>query len=65
MGDDEIEALLQTGPVAVEASTTDWYFYQSGIMRCDEFQIFYEAVLLVGYAPDYWILKNHWGAGWG
>jgi len=22
-------------------------------------------VLLVGYTPNYWIVKNQWGVGWG
>lgn len=23
------------------------------------------AMLIVGYTPDYWILKNWWGVSWG
>lgn len=23
------------------------------------------AVLLIGYTPNYWIVKNSWGTGWG
>jgi hypothetical protein len=23
------------------------------------------AVLLIGYTPDYWIIKNQWGTTWG
>ena len=34
-------------------------------MRCRESDNVDHAVLLVGYTPDHWIVKNQWGSHWG
>ena len=33
--------------------------------RCNTFDKVNHAVLLVGYTPSYWIIKNQWGLKWG
>lgn len=43
------------------------WFFRSGIYD-DPFCLPWHlnhAMLLVGYTPEYWILLNWWGKGWG
>ena len=41
-----------------------WIYYSSGIIRCSIGTVD-RAVLVVGYTPDYYIVKNSWGTLWG
>lgn len=34
-------------------------------MKCQSNVTEDHAVLLVGYTPEYWIVKNQWGLDWG
>lgn len=64
----EIIDLLQRGPLAIGLSATPWNNYDpaiSKIFSCGFNDPVNHAVLLVGYSPDYWIIKNSWGTSWG
>ncbi|KAJ9472878.1 Cysteine proteinase [Diplonema papillatum] len=55
-----------TGPlsIAVDASQ-GWQTYTGGIVSdCTGHQLDH-GVLIVGWTPDYWIVKNSWGPTWG
>lgn len=41
-----------------------WSRYRSGILTGCGLQMNH-AVVLVGETPDYWKIKNSWGANWG
>lgn len=57
--------LLQSSPIIVGVASQDWQFYKGGIMKCRQNSTEDHAVLLVGYTPEYWIIKNQWGTNWG
>lgn len=65
LNDNELESLLQTGPVAISISSNEWENYGGGLFGCKSGVNVDHAVVLVGYTPDYWIVKNQWGKGWG
>ncbi|KXJ79168.1 hypothetical protein RP20_CCG002046 [Aedes albopictus] len=53
-------------PVSLNAEPKSFQLYQSGIYDsadCDSSKLNH-AVLVVGYTPQYWIIKNWWGS-WG
>ena len=60
--------LLKYGPIPIGVDSTSLQFelYQNGILRkqhCgNEID---HAVVVVGYTPSYWIIKNSWGKSWG
>ena len=54
----QIIALLQDGPLSTTISGDNWDTYGSGIFACPNFAAINHAVLLVGYGPGYWIVKN-------
>ena len=68
-------AVALIGPISVSIRfTKNFFFYMSGIFydySCLSMpNITNHAVLLVGYgvsrgAPDFWIIQNSWGIGWG
>ncbi|CAG9314240.1 unnamed protein product [Blepharisma stoltei] len=55
--------------VAVEANQDSWQLYKSGIVTKDCGTALDHGVLIVGYnqtsTPQYWKVKNSWGADWG
>lgn len=62
-------AVAHIGPVAVSINATPRTFqlYSDGIYdddNCSSSSVNH-AMLVVGYTPDYWILKNWWGDQWG
>ena len=60
--DDELEQLLnQRGPLGISISSEGWQSYGYGVFSCRPGNQVDHAVLLVGYTPDYWIVKNQWG----
>lgn len=65
LGDSELINLLQAGPVAIAINADNWEYYGSGVFSCLANSQPNHAVLLVGYTPTYWIIKNQWGAKWG
>ena len=63
------KAVASVGPisVAIDASHHSFMHYSHGIYEepaCNVKNVDH-AVLVVGYTPDYWIIKNSWGTKWG
>ena len=65
LSEQEIITLLQDNPLAISIATENWSGYSSGVLSCNPFPPITHAVLLVGYTPSYWIVKNQWGKHWG
>ena len=63
--DDELITFLQDEPIAIALSADGWDSYSSGTFACSASAAVNHAVLLVGYTPDTWIIKNQWGTSWG
>jgi len=55
--------------VAIQADSSAFQFYKTGVLSADCGTSINHAVLAVGYGTesdrDYWKLKNSWGVGWG
>lgn len=70
---DEIEpelasAVVQYGPipVGIDARSSRFITYSSGIIEENECNKEpNHAVTVVGFTPEYWIVKNSWGEHWG
>ncbi|KAG5669353.1 hypothetical protein PVAND_017241 [Polypedilum vanderplanki] len=61
--------LNEVGPIAIsiDASLKTFQLYSEGVYddpNCSSTAVNH-AMLLVGYTPDAWILKNWWGKNWG
>jgi cathepsin L len=67
-------ALATVGPVAITVAADNWFNYGGGIYsggckmpvvwKSDVCNLDH-AVLAVGYTPEYWVVRNSWGPGWG
>ena len=60
--------IVQYGPIPVGIDSTSWHLemYHGGVL--EESQCGKDvdhAVLVVGFTPKYWIIKNSWGKNWG
>lgn len=57
------------GPIATAVDADSWQFYTSGVLTSCNATDVDHGVAVVGYndvaSPNYWILKNTWGADWG
>lgn len=58
---------LRNGPLVVTlaAASRDFQLYAGGVFDGDCSSENDHAVVLVGVAPSYWILRNSWGRSWG
>ena len=66
--EDQLAHALMQSPVAVgvDSAGSHYAHYKSGILTADACnKAIDHAMLVVGYTPDYWILKNSYGPSWG
>jgi C1A family cysteine protease len=63
----QLQAAVAQGPVsiAIEADQSAFQQYTSGIISSNCGTSLDHGVLIVGYASNYWIVKNSWGTTWG
>jgi C1A family cysteine protease len=65
-----LESAIMNQPisVAIEADQYSFQHYRSGVLTDCKYFGLDHGVLLVGFgsgSPNYWIVKNSWGTGWG
>uniref|UniRef100_A0AC34RG31 Peptidase C1A papain C-terminal domain-containing protein n=1 Tax=Panagrolaimus sp. JU765 TaxID=591449 RepID=A0AC34RG31_9BILA len=65
--EDIAEAVYYQGPVAFGMHAPEsLQFYKGGIYHPHSCHSrYYHEMIIVGYAPEYWIVKNSWSEGWG
>jgi len=61
---DQLAAAVNKQPISVAVDASKFQFYESGIFD-DCSTTLDHGVLLVGYTPDAWIIKNSWSTSWG
>lgn len=70
VSEDQLTELIAThGPMSIAINADPLQWYSGGVINddaseCDPDALDH-AVLVVGYTPDYWIVRNSWGANWG
>ena len=70
-GDEDalVKTVAEIGPVSTSINATGIKHYKSGVYDgegCSNTEhSSSHSVLIVGYSPDYWIIKNSWGVDWG
>jgi hypothetical protein len=70
---DEVESNIASAvfnygpvPIGIDSSGSRFITYESGIIRPNECNKEpNHAVTVVGYTPEYWIIRNSWGPEWG
>ena len=59
------KAVAEIGPVSVAVDASGWQGYGGDIFKMKDCTWVNHGVLVVGYTPDYWIVKNSWDRTWG
>jgi len=65
-----VNTLVSTGPVSICVDAQTWQYYKGGVLRPNQCgKSIDHCVELIGYdmgaSPQYWIVRNSWGADWG
>jgi len=67
-----LDALTNTGPLAINVDASDWQNYETGVFTgCNKNNSDIDHVVqLVGYGTDskygdYWLIRNSWSPAWG
>jgi len=60
----QLAAAVVQQPVSIAVDAEAWQFYSGGVFS-DCGSTLDHGVLLVGYTPDAWIVKNSWASSWG
>jgi len=65
--DPVVQALANIGPLIINVDAGSWANYETGIYDgCNQTNPDIDHVVqLVGYGPDYWIVRNSWSSLWG
>lgn len=63
--DSALSHALNDSPVAVSLDGSQLHHYKSGVVEGKTGCHHSHSVLAVGYASDYWKIKNSWGKSWG
>lgn len=63
--DSALASALNDGPVAVSLDGSLLHHYSSGVLQGKDTCHHSHSVLAVGYASNYWKIKNSWGKSWG
>jgi len=63
---DLVSDLYSYGPVAIAVRcSTNFYSYSSGVFNEDVASSVDHAVVAIGYASNYFLVRNSWGTSWG
>lgn len=60
--------IVRYGPVPLGIDSASWHMemYRGGVLKASQCgRDIDHAVLVVGFTPEYWIIKNSWGKDWG
>ncbi|KAL4440904.1 hypothetical protein ABPG74_009317 [Tetrahymena malaccensis] len=59
------KALVTNGAISVAVDAKNWQHYKSGIFQDYVNGQMNKAATIIGYGPNYWLLRNTWGTSWG
>ena len=63
--EDEMATWVSTnGPLSISVDSSSWQTYTGGVLSNCISKTVDHGVLIVGFAADYWIIKNSWGKSW-
>jgi cathepsin L len=62
-----MNAIATVGPIAITVDASNWHAYESGVYDgCNQKNPDLDhGVVLVGYGPGYWLIRNSWNANFG
>ncbi|KAL4472448.1 hypothetical protein ABPG74_018397 [Tetrahymena malaccensis] len=59
------QALITNGALTVIVDASKWQAYRGGILQTNYPIQLNKVANIIGYGPNYWLLRNSWGSGWG
>ena len=61
------KAVVKHGPISAAVDASGFQHYKGGLFYKSDCSSTYltHAITIVGFTPNYWIIKNSWGTKWG